>query len=217
MAKVIDEEIKEEFILKDITSGLITVTSTSIDLTSGVSATTTTTLPPEILSRSAIERGVAITDEIVKKDRALKDIEVELPAEVNRLLQKGQDSVALKRGHNYYYFKCNFYGSSFGGENQSVNMTFVNAWNLMKDSTDIESLKNEIPLLVKELIKHAENESDYEKIANVIQAMDELKKANGPGMLQHLKKAGKWVLDVALETGKDIAAKVISEIITKGM
>ena len=213
MTKIIDVELSEGFLMKDQITSLITVTSTSIDLASGASATTTTTLPPDILNRSMVERGVAISDEIIKKDSALKEIEADLPAEINRLLQKKQDSVGLKRGNHYYYFNCNFYGSSFGGEIQSVNMAFVNAWHLMKDSTDIEGLKNELPLLVKELTKLAKVESDYEKIANVIRAMDELKKANGPGMLQYLKKAGKWVLDIALETGKDIAAKVISGIL----
>jgi hypothetical protein len=217
MAKIIDVELSEGFLMKDQISSLITVTSTSIDLASGASATTTTTLPPDILNRSMVERGVAISDEIIKKDSALKEIEADLPAQINRLIEKEQESAALKSVNHYFYINCNIYGSVFGGDIQSVNMSFTNTWNMMKDSIDTDFLKKELQMLLEELPKRAKEDSHYEKLAEVSQALYELNKANGPGMLRHLKKAGKWVLDVALETGKDIAAKVISEVITKGM
>lgn len=210
MTKIIDVELSEGFLMQDQTSSLITVTSTSIDLASGASATTTTTLPPDILNRSMVERGEAISDEIIKKDSALKEIEADLPSEISRLIDKKQESIALKSVNHYFYINCNIYGSDFGGDIQSVNMTFINTWNMMKDSIDTDFLKKELQMLLEELPRRAKEDNHYEKIAEVSQALYELNKANGPGMLQHLKKAGKWVLDIALETGKDIAAKVIS-------
>lgn len=215
MTKVFDKEITDGILIKDEATGLITITSTVLDLPSGTSLTHATSFAPDILNRSLIERGVIISDKIVKDNDALKEIKENLPIEINSLLSKEKESAAVKRGNHYYYFNCNFYGSAFGGDVQPINISFVNIWNTMKDSIDTNSLENELQVLVKELMNKAKESSDYEKIAAVSRARYELEKANGPGMLEQLKKAGKWALDVALEIGKDIAAKVISEAINK--
>ena len=61
------------------------------------------------------------------------------------------------------------------------------------------------------MIESSRQKSDFEKVGYVSIAQKELDKANGPGMLKHLKKAGDWVLEVA----KDVSAEVIVKLLTK--
>ncbi|MBW2106866.1 MAG: hypothetical protein JRI26_12820 [Deltaproteobacteria bacterium] len=55
----------------------------------------------------------------------------------------------------------------------------------------------------------ASSPEHYKDIAEVVRAREELNKANGPGMLKHLKRVGNWVL----ENAKDMSARVIVKLI----
>jgi len=209
--KVLYASIDEKFTVSTSIDALVTVTSASISLPSGVSTSHVTLLSSELMSEPSQQRDINISHLLIEKDASLEEIASELPSTLHDILEGGQESVSFKRGDIFYYFNCNIYGSAMGGDINATQMIFVNTWNQLKDSIDIDKLKYELQELTKELINQAKTDQELETASQVSIALTELNKANGSGMLQYLKKAGKWAADVAQKVGTDIAAKVIAE------
>ena len=95
-------------------------------------------------------------------------------------------------------------------------MTFIEEWNQIQDSIDIEELKRELETLRHELSKRAieGNEgNEYEAAAQISAAYEDLTKANGPSMLKRIRNSGDWVFGVA----KDVGVSLIAELIKKSM
>lgn len=208
----IDALIEDGIAIRDQVSTVMTVTSTSISLPSGTSASYAIPITASFLLTPSGEREISLSKILADKDPLLKDIQNELPKEVHSLLEEGKESTYLKKGGNFYYLnKCTVIGSSIGGDVNTENLTFMNCWDGIKDSIDIESLKFELQKIIKELGRLANSDAEYEMLAEVGKALSELNKANAPGMLKNLKKGGQWLITLAKETGTELLAKVIAE------
>jgi hypothetical protein len=192
-------------------SGVTTITTASIDVTSASTHTTTTTLPPEVMNQPKDKRDLNASRMLIENDHQLKEVEDQLPQTIRPLLERQNESSLLMKGKNPVFINCSFYGSPIGGDIHSDEMTFLNEWNQHKDVLDIEALKADFTRLIEKMIESSRQKSDFEKVGYVSIAQKELDKANGPGMLKHLKKAGDWVLEVA----KDVSAEVIVKLLTK--
>lgn len=192
-------------------SAVTTVTTASIDIALGSTYTTTTILPPEVMNQPKDERDLNASRILIENDHQLKEVEEELPQTLHPLLERQNEASLLMKGRNPIFINCSFYGSPIGGDIHSDEMTFLNEWNQHKDSINVEALKAEFPRLIENMIKSIRENSDFEKVGYVSIAQNELNKANGPGMLKHLKKAGDWVLEIA----KDVGSKVIVDLLTK--
>lgn len=192
-------------------SGVTTITTASIDVTSASTHTTTTTLPPEVMNQPKDKRDLNASRMLIENDHQLKEVEDQLPQTIHPLLERQNESSLLMKGKNPVFINCSFYGSPIGGDIHSDEMTFLNEWNQHKDVLDIEALKADFTRLIEKMIESSRQKSDFEKVGYVSIAQKELDKANGPGMLKHLKKAGDWVLEVA----KDVSAEVIVKLLTK--
>lgn len=192
-------------------SGVTTITTVSIDVTSASTHTTTTTLPPEVMNQPKDKRDLNASRMLIENDHQLKEVEDQLPQTIRPLLERQNESSLLMKGKNPVFINCSFYGSPIGGDIHSDEMTFLNEWNQHKDVLDIEALKADFTRLIEKMIESSRQKSDFEKVGYVSIAQKELDKANGPGMLKHLKKAGDWVLEVA----KDASAEVIVKLLTK--
>ena len=205
---------KNEGVLSSLagkTSTVTTVTSASIDIELGRTHITTTTLPPEVMNLPKDERDLSASRILIENDHQLKEVEDQLPQTIGPLLERQNESSLLMKGKNPVFINCSFYGSPIGGDIHSDEMTFLNEWNQRKDVLDIEALKADFTRLIEKMIESSRQKSDFEKVGYVSIAQKELDKANGPGMLKHLKKAGNWVLEVA----KDVSAEVIVKLLTK--
>lgn len=189
----------------------VTITTASIDVTSASTHTTTTTLPPEVMNQPKDKRDLNASRMLIENDHQLKEVEDQLPQTIHPLLERQNESSLLMKGKNPVFINCSFYGSPIGGDIHSDEMTFLNEWNQHKDVLDIEALKADFTRLIEKMIESSRQKSDFEKVGYVSIAQKELDKANGPGMLKHLKKAGDWVLEVA----KDVSAEVIVKLLTK--
>lgn len=192
-------------------SGVTTITTASIDVTSASTHTTTTTLPPEVMNQPKDKRDLNASRMLIENDHQLKEVEDQLPQTIHPLLERQNESSLLMKGKNPVFINCSFYGSPIGGDIHSDEMTFLNEWNQHKDVLDIEALKADFTRLIEKMIESNRQKSDFEKVGYVSIAQKELDKANGPGMLKYLKKAGDWVLEVA----KDVSAEVIVKLLTK--
>lgn len=192
-------------------SGVTTITTASINITSASTHTTTTTLPPEVMNQPKDKRDLNASRMLIENDHQLKELEDQLPQTIRPLLERQNESSLLMKGKNPVFINCSFYGSPIGGDIHSDEMTFLNEWNQHKDVLDIEALKADFTRLIEKMIESSRQKSDFEKVGYVSIAQKELDKANGPGMLKHLKKAGDWVLEVA----KDVSAEVIVKLLTK--
>ena len=185
------------------------VSSTSIDVTSGRTITTTTTLPPEVLQQPTEKRDALAAEIIGKEHKLPQDQGVNLSEIINTLLEGKTDERIIESGNNLILINCSIYGH-VGGTISDSEITFINNWNQIKDNLDVKQLRNELNEIKKHIVSKEESHivTPSEK-AYVIKALDELDKANGAGTLKYLKKAGKIVVEMA----KDIGAQLIIEVL----
>lgn len=192
-------------------SGVTTITTASIDVTSASTHTTTTSLPPEVMNQPKDKRDLNASRMLIENDYQLKEVQDELPQTIRPLLDRQNEASLLMKGRNPVFINCSFYGSSIGGDIHSNEMTFINEWNQHKDIIDINELNRELSRLIETMIKSHKQNSDFEKVGYVSIAQKELSKANGPGMLKYLKKAGEWALEVAKDVGADVIVKLLTK------
>ncbi|MDY7089719.1 MAG: hypothetical protein SYR96_32020 [Actinomycetota bacterium] len=82
-------------------------------------------------------------------------------------------------------------------------------WQNGSAGIDINSLVNELAQLRLHLRDHAQTPEQDESVAAVNRAQDSAAKGDGPGTLQHLRRAGKWALTGATTIGTGVAAAAI--------
>jgi len=100
------------------------------------------------------------------------------------------------------------------GRNAHVHdVNFNQVWQQVGNEIDLSALADDLSKLLPELRKRASAVEQDEAVLAVGKAADSAKNGNGPQVLQYLKTAGKWVLDVA----KDVGAKVTVEVIKKSI
>jgi hypothetical protein len=100
---------------------------------------------------------------------------------------------------------------AIGSHAQGVLNVFEH-WNEIEHETDLHVLASELERLRTEYRKVALSREDDKQVALIGEAAEEAEKGNGRGMATILAKVGKGVLKVAKDTGTDVAAKVIAQL-----
>ncbi|MDZ7697620.1 MAG: hypothetical protein U5R49_12115 [Deltaproteobacteria bacterium] len=196
------------------TTTSIAISASTIDIPSASMATTSTSIPEYIMTQPKERRNLEATKLLLEKDKSLKGFEKELPQILDDLIE-GKTGSHISKGKKkvYVFNNCSFYGSAVaGGDVHSVDISFVQEWNALQNTVDIETLKSELVLLRNELSKRAKTDDHFEAAAQVSMALEDLNKANGPSMLKRLRNCGSWVLGAA----RDIGVSVLTAIIIGG-
>lgn len=92
-----------------------------------------------------------------------------------------------------------------GPGSQASNITFNQIWNKTEGKIDVQQLAVELTALRTALAGQAAAPDHYIAIGEVAAAEQAAATGDGPGALQHLKKAGVWVWDVATKIGIGVA------------
>jgi hypothetical protein len=100
-----------------------------------------------------------------------------------------------------------------GPRSKAMSNTFQQIWNENSGNLDLNELTTELGTLRKALSEKATEADHYVALGNVAAAEHAAKSGDGPKALQYLRNAGAWALD----TAKDIAAKIAVEAITASM
>ena len=69
-------------------SGVTTIMTTSIDVTSASTHTTTTTLPPDVMNQPKDQRDLNASRMLIENDHQLKEVEHKLPQTIRPLLER---------------------------------------------------------------------------------------------------------------------------------
>lgn len=89
------------------------------------------------------------------------------------------------------------------------DVNFVQLWNQTSQSLELNKLTQELTRLRETMRARATAPEHDVAIGTVASAEIEAQKGNGPQVLEHLSKAGRWALGLAREIGVQLAAEVI--------
>jgi hypothetical protein len=101
--------------------------------------------------------------------------------------------------------------AAFGPHAQAHDVTFTQVWNQISATIDLPQLENELGALRQALKKQASLPEHDIAIAEVASAEIAAKNRDGNKVIEHLRKAGKWVRQVAIDTSCELAASVITK------
>jgi len=212
-----DEKLDETLNITDYSTASIPISASRIDIPSATMATATTLIPKSIIEAPKEERDLAASNFFLEKNQDLEGLKDKLPEILAGLIEGKTGSYISRSGDGNkvsVFNNCNIYGSAIGEKDvHSEGMTFVQEWNSLQNTVDIEKLRDELMLLRKELIKRAKTDPEFEAATQVNMALENLKKANGPSMLKRLKNCSSWVLEVA----RDIGVSVVSELMKRNL
>lgn len=96
---------------------------------------------------------------------------------------------------------------AFGENAQASN--FSQAWDSQADKIDLHALAAELGKLQIALQADATTGEQMAHVAEITHAKEAAEKGDGPGVLGHLAKAGKWTLSVAEKIGVGLVVAMI--------
>jgi hypothetical protein len=97
-----------------------------------------------------------------------------------------------------------------GPHSSAHNMSFNQVWNQVESAIDLPALADELEQVRIEMRRIAGGEPEQDlSVAEIAQAEMSAKSGNGPSVIEHLRSAGKWALDVAKEVGAEVAVAAI--------
>lgn len=110
-------------------------------------------------------------------------------------------------GDNYTTGQAGAVGPNAHAHDMTVNQV----WNQMSATVDLPRLQEELSTL-RQALKDQASEPEHDiAIAEVANAEIAAKEGDGGRVLEHLRKAGQWVLSVATDIGAILAANVITK------
>lgn len=96
-----------------------------------------------------------------------------------------------------------------GDHAKAYDMTFQQVWNQSAPQIDLAALVSELATL-RQALKGAAKTAEHDAaIGEVAMAETAAKKGDGPSVMQRLKSAGQWVLDVAIQKGLTMAVTAL--------
>jgi len=189
-----------------------TITTTAIDTTQCTSATDSTMIPTEVFQLPGEERDKGIIDLLIGKHKPLQSVD-NLNSIIHDLLKGSGKSALVQTGNNVFIFAANVNAGQIAGEVNADIVDVSTTWNAIKESIELDELRGELVQLAQAINTRACDEKHFIEVGNVGSAIHELSKANGPGMLQNLKKCGAWVLGVAKDIGVGITVELLKKYI----
>lgn len=103
-----------------------------------------------------------------------------------------------------------------GREAHAHDMTFTQVWNQLESKIDLAKLTEELTRLRQAMDAKAAEASDKLATGAVAAAEESARKKDGPKVIEYLKTAGKWALDVAKEIGVPVAEAAIKSALGLG-
>jgi hypothetical protein len=100
---------------------------------------------------------------------------------------------------------------AMGPHSKASHITFQQIWQQTQSSIDLETLSGELATLRRAMRHEAEEPSHDKAVAEVGAAEEAAQNGDGPLVLQHLKNAGKWALDVATKIGVSVASEALKK------
>lgn len=128
-------------------------------------------------------------------------------------LTKDEGAASPTTVHYHYgdVYKDNV-GAAFG-PNATATNTNITVWKAAESNLDLTTLIASLETLRPKLNAADPKDEHAEERLQVLAAEKAAKDGDKKKVLQHLKAAGKWVLEVATKIGEDVAAKVITSAI----
>ena len=103
---------------------------------------------------------------------------------------------------------------SVGPNSVSIGHVFNQVWDKHKSELDLATLSAEIAELRIEVRRRATGAADEDvALGALANAEIAAKDGDGPGTLEHLRRAGKWIIDVARDIGVSVAVKALESAI----
>lgn len=87
----------------------------------------------------------------------------------------------------------------------ATNMTFQQIWNQFGQGINLEALSSELEKLRAAMKADSTTPEHEVALAEVAKAQQAAQKKDGPGIIRHLKAAGKWAFDVSTKIGTALA------------
>ena len=102
-------------------------------------------------------------------------------------------------------------GTNYGiaGPVQATTINFQQTWNELAKSVDVTNLVPELSQVVEVARQRASTPEQFDELSAVSKAIVEGKKGNNPGLIDHLTKAGMWILGIAKEIGVNVAEEAL--------
>jgi len=215
--RLINEGLHESLNVSDLSTLSVAVSASTIDVPSASISTTTTIIPQEVMKQPEEQRDMAASKLVIENIQFFggdEEEEEKVANIVKNIIERKSETGIYKKGDQVIVLNnCNVYGSAIGGDVHSVDMTFIEEWNSLQQTIDMEALKHDLTALRTELSKKAKTDDEFKALSQVSMACEDLKNANGPGMLKRIRNSGDWVFGVA----KDIGVSIIAELIKKSM
>lgn len=92
-----------------------------------------------------------------------------------------------------------------------ISKSNVDGWTQNKNQIDLSQLAKELAELRAAMRRKADSSEQDMAVGKIASAEEAAKMNNGPSVLQHLKDAGKWALDVAKEIGAKLTVEVLKD------
>jgi len=228
-----DSEAKEMLIEKlagiEVKGPTFLTTTTA---TSGVTRTTSTTLPPELIKADPEFVITNASKLIVQDNPELKPIEQIVAQHVSPLLsgvslEEKLDTEAVRKADkveinikyapNLYIGHDAYFGEhigSMGPTIQNLNLVVNQVWQKVKSNYDQDIVAKELRKLADKLDSiEIEDRADHLQDAAVIEkAANEMTEGNGPKALRLLSRVSKEVLTASKEIGTNIATELIMKM-----
>lgn len=96
-----------------------------------------------------------------------------------------------------------------GPGSHAHDMAFNQIWKQTGDAIDLSVLASELPELRSKLKEEATDAEHDAAIGEVASAEVAAKKGDGPAVMEHLAKAGKWAFEVATKIGVTVSAAAL--------
>jgi hypothetical protein len=101
-----------------------------------------------------------------------------------------------------------------GPYSSAHDISFSQVWNQVESTIDLPSLAQQLEQVRIEMRRIAESEPEQDlSVAEIAKAEISAKSGDGPSVMEHLRKAGRWALDVAVSVGAEVAAAAIRSAI----
>ena len=97
-----------------------------------------------------------------------------------------------------------------GPHSSAHDISFNQVWNQVESTIDLPALADELEQVRIEMRRVAGGEPEQDlSVAEIAQAEISAKSGNGPSVMEHLRNAGKWALDVAKSVGAEVVVAAI--------
>lgn len=202
-------KVADKIIVFDSTAA--TLTHILIDAESGSSTVEATPIPSEVFNQEKEKRDSEATSLVFERNKDLEVFRDDIQKAIPAAFDGDEERSSFRKETKYVFNQCEIHGV-VGGERHSIDIRFTDKWNQIKNQVDIEELAKELRILIEELKGMVSDSEHYKAVAEVIRAEDELKKANGSGMLQHLAKARSWVVKVAKKINLSLILQIYKAI-----